>query len=118
MVRHGKIVRFFVDKGYGFVEDDEGESYHLHINNRHHVAVDSDLGVKFTDHRWFERGLDPYPQEGDEMLFETKTPQNGGTQPQASPWAYIEDLEEALAKLTGTLTQCFQILGYVPVWKK
>jgi hypothetical protein len=104
-VVRGKVKRYGVDKGFGFLEVRGASDHFFHINQQKLVVIDVD-GVRFVD---FD-GEPEIPKEGDWVVgVSSSTP--GRSQPQLMPWAFAEELEPSFRRVSAVFVEGLRLLG-------
>ena len=95
-VLFGTITGFDANRGFGYMNGDDGKTYYVHIGARRPVLqygtkgrrrLKQDLQVTFgppTNER-----IDPSP--GDRLMFHAVPPRNLGKYPKAYRWGFVPD---------------------------
>lgn len=92
----GIVTIFFADRGFGFVQGEDGKTYHLRVSNRRHMItfgvkgrrqLKGDPQIKFGPPVYFDG--DPTP--GDRIMFKVVPAKRLGQRPNASPWGLAPD---------------------------
>jgi hypothetical protein len=103
----GRVKWFAVDKGYGWLETDNGGLDHfIHINQRRRVLIDVN-GIAFGT---APMEGDRIPKEGDAIIFESGM-LPGKSQPQAMPWAFASELEVPFRRVSQVFIDGMRLLG-------